>query len=185
MVHVASTNVPFTSESKDALANIPEIESEIELAIREAARDLKSYLNKRRSMQKRRQKQTVIADILPKMALKVSEMTGQEPVDVSDSLARIMNNVLIEREVEDDTVRVVVENNDSTRAALEITDIVTEEPKGLSAGDVQEMDGEWFITWTPTVDSGESETLEYSVTEDPTFDIDVKGIEEAKLTVDT
>ncbi|TKX83136.1 DNA topoisomerase VI subunit B, partial [Halorubrum sp. SS5] len=31
-IHVASTNVPFTSESKDALANVPEIEDEIELA---------------------------------------------------------------------------------------------------------------------------------------------------------
>ncbi|MFB6133784.1 MAG: DNA topoisomerase VI subunit B, partial [Halanaeroarchaeum sp.] len=40
MIHVASTNVPFTSESKDAVANVPEIEDEVELAIREAARDL-------------------------------------------------------------------------------------------------------------------------------------------------
>ena len=44
MVHVASTNVPFTSESKDAIADIPEIEDEIELAVREAARDLGRYL---------------------------------------------------------------------------------------------------------------------------------------------
>ncbi len=68
MVHVASTNVPFTSESKDAIANVPAIEDEIELAIREAARELKSYLNKRRSLKKRQQKQDVIATILPKMA---------------------------------------------------------------------------------------------------------------------
>ncbi|MFW6384578.1 MAG: DNA topoisomerase VI subunit B [Halodesulfurarchaeum sp.] len=185
MVHVASTNVPFTSESKDALANISEIESEIELAIREAARDLKSYLNKRRSMKKRRQKQTVIADILPKMAAKVSEMTEREPVDVTDSLARIMNNVLIEREVEDGTVRLIVENNDSTSVAMELTDIVTAEPTDLSAGDVMEMDGEWFLNWQPTVKSGEEATLEYRIEEDATFDLDVKGVEDAKLTVDT
>ncbi|MFB6113521.1 MAG: DNA topoisomerase VI subunit B [Halodesulfurarchaeum sp.] len=186
MVHVASTNVPFTSESKDALANIPEIEDEIELAIREAARDLKSYLNKRRSMQKRRKKQTVIADILPKMAKKVSEMTDRERVDVSDSLAKIMNNVLVEREVDGETVRVIVENNDSTRADLELTDIVSSEPADLSAGEVLEMDGEYFVTWNPSVDSGSDAVLEYRVEdEEATFDLDVQGVEEAKLTVDT
>ena len=184
MVHVASTNVPFTSESKDAMANIPEIEDEIELAVREAARELKSYLNKRRSMEKRRQKQNVIADILPKMAAKVSEMTDREPVNVDDSLAKIMNNVLVERERKDGTVRLVVENHDSQNATLEITDIVSAEPTDVSDGDVLEMDGEWFVKWEPTVGSGDEATLEYSIDEEATFDLDVKGVEEAKLTVD-
>ncbi|PSQ15069.1 DNA topoisomerase VI subunit B, partial [Halobacteriales archaeon QS_8_69_26] len=102
MVHVASTNVPFTSESKDAVANVPEIESEIELAIREAARDLKSYLNKRRSLQQRRKKQNKLATILPEMAEKISEVTGNEHLDIDDTMARIMNNVLVEREREGD-----------------------------------------------------------------------------------
>jgi len=101
MVHVASTNVPFTSESKDAVANVPEIEDEIELAIREAARDLKSFLNKRRSMEKRRKKQNVLGKILPEMAEKVAEVTERDPPDIDDAIARIMNNVLVERKVEE------------------------------------------------------------------------------------
>jgi DNA topoisomerase-6 subunit B len=184
MIHVASTNVPFTSESKDALANIPAIEDEIELAVREAARDLKSYLNKRRSLQKRKQKQNVIADILPKMAAKVSEMTGQAAVNVEDSLAKIMNNVLVERELEDGTVKLFVENHDSSAASLEITDIVTAEPADLSDGEAIEMDGEWFVKWHPTVKSGDEATLEYRVDGEAEFDLDVKGVDEAKLTVD-
>nr|WP_310795452.1 DNA topoisomerase VI subunit B [Halanaeroarchaeum sp. HSR-CO] len=189
MIHVASTNVPFTSESKDALANVPEIEDEIELAVREAARELKSYLNKRRSMEKRRKKQTVIADILPKMAAKVAEMTGQPPLEVNDSMARIMNNVLVERDVEDETVRVVVENNDSTNADLEITDIVSVEPTDVvvdpedPGANVVEMDGEYFLKWNPTVGSGEEATLEYQVDGDATYDLSVQGVEDAKLTV--
>ena len=190
MIHVASTNVPFTSESKDALANVPEIEDEIELAVREAARELKSFLNKRRSMEKRRKKQTVIADILPKMAAKVAEMTGQPQLQVDDSLARIMNNVLVERQVEDETVRVVVENNDSQNASLEITDIVSVEPADVSVApedgadpDVVEMDGEYFLKWNPTVGSGEEATIAYRVDGDATFDLSVQGVESAKLTV--
>ena len=42
LVHVASTSVPFTSESKDAIASIPEIEREIVLCLQDLARDLKT-----------------------------------------------------------------------------------------------------------------------------------------------
>jgi DNA topoisomerase-6 subunit B len=183
MVHVASTNVPFTSESKDALANVEEIEDEIELAVREAARELKSFLNKKRSMQKRRQKQNVIADILPKMAEKVTTLTGRPPLVVDDSLARIMNNVLVERERANGAVRIVVENHDSASADLEITDIVDAEPAGVEDANVVEMDGEWFVKWTPSVPGGDEAVLEYDLDEDATADLDVQGIDTAKLTV--
>ncbi|MFC7199802.1 DNA topoisomerase VI subunit B [Halospeciosus flavus] len=185
MVHVASTNVPFTSESKDALASVPEIEDEIELAVREAARELKSFLNERESRRKRRQKQNVIADILPKMATKVSEMTGREQLNVDDSLARIMNNVLVERRRDGDTVQVVVENHGSKAADLDVTDIVSVEPESLSAGTVVEMDGEWFVKWSPSVSGGDEAVLSYDVTdfEETDFDLSVKGVADERLTV--
>jgi len=183
MVHIASTNVPFTSESKDAVANIPEIESEIELAIREAARDLKSYLNKRRSMQQRREKQNKLATILPEMAEKLTEVTGEDELDIDDSIARIMNNVLVEREIEGDTVRVVVENNDDTNADIDLTDIVTAEPAVTNGANVVEMDGEWFVKWQTTVAAGDEAVLEYTVDGDAEFDIAVDGVEDEKLTV--
>ncbi len=183
MVHVASTNVPFTSESKDAIANIPEMEDEIELAIREAARELKSYLNKRRSMQQRRKKQNKLATILPEMARKLTEVTGNEELDIDDSLARIMNNVLVEREVEDGRVRLIVENNDDRNADVELTDIVTAEPQDTNGATVVEMDGEWFVKWSPTVGAGERAVLEYSVTDEAEFTVSVDGVEDEKLTV--
>ncbi|MXR19552.1 DNA topoisomerase VI subunit B [Halobacterium bonnevillei] len=183
MVHVASTNVPFTSESKDAVASVPEIEDEIELAVREAARDLKSFLKKRRSMRKRQEKQSVIMDILPTMAEKVSEMTDRGQVDVEDSLARIMNNVLVEREREDGTVTLRVENHGSSAADVDVTDIVDAEPGDPSDGNVVEMDGEWFVKWSPSVSGGETAELTYEVPEDASSDISVKGVEDARLTV--
>ncbi|QIO22731.1 DNA topoisomerase VI subunit B [Haloarcula sp. JP-L23] len=184
MVHVASTNVPFTSESKDAIANVPEMEDEIELAIREAARELKSYLNKRRSLQQRREKQDKLATILPEMAEKLTEVTANEELDIDDSLARIMNNVLVEREVEDGTVRLAVENNDDTNADVDLTDIVTAEPQVTNGATVVEMDGEWFVKWSPTVAAGERSVLEYSVADDAEFTVSVDGVEDEKLTVD-
>ncbi|MFC4552736.1 MULTISPECIES: DNA topoisomerase VI subunit B [Halorussus] len=184
MIHVASTNVPFTSESKDAVANVPEIEDEIELAIREAARELKSYLNKRKSLQKRKKKQSVIASILPEMARKLADVTDQDEPKYDDALARIMNNVLVEREVEDGKVRLVVENHTTTNETVEVTDIVSAEPTNLSDGaTVVDMDGEWFVKWSATVASGDEAALEYEVSEDASFDVNVEGIEDPKLTV--
>ena len=183
MVHVASTNVPFTSESKDAVANVPEIEDEIELAFREAARELKSYLNKQRSLEKRRRKQNVLVDILPEMARKLSEVTGREPLNIDDSLARIMNNVLVERTKENGTVKLAVLNHGDTNASLEITDIVTEDPGDVAGATVVEMDGEWFIKWNPDVPGGDEAVIEYAVTDEAEFDISVEGLETEKVTV--
>ncbi len=183
MIHVASTNVPFTSESKDAVANVPEIEDEVERAIREAARDLKSYLKQRRSMEKRRRKQDKLATILPAMAEKLEEVTDEDELHIDDSLARIMNNVLVDRERDGETVRLIVENNDDTNATLEITDIVSEDPGEVEAASVVEMDGEYFVKWTAEVKAGTEASIEYSVDGDATFDVQVEGLEDEKLTI--
>jgi DNA topoisomerase-6 subunit B len=183
MIHVASTNVPFTSESKDAVANIPEIEDEIELALREAAREMKSYLNKRRSLEKRRRKQNVIAEILPQMADKLADVTDSERLDIDDSLARIMNNVLVERTVDGSTVELTVHNYGDANVDPEITEIVTADPGEHDDATVVEMDGEWFLKWSPTVSGGEKATLAYEVDGDADFDVSVEGIEAEKLTV--
>ena len=183
MVHVASTNVPFTSESKDAVANVPEIEDEVERVIREAARDLKSYLKKRRSMEKRRRKQDKLATILPAMAEKLEEVTGEGELHIDDSLARIMNNVLVDRERDGETVRLIVENNDDTDVSLELTDIVSEDPGEVEDASVVEMDGEYFVKWTTTVTAGQEASIEYSVDGDATFDVQVEGIEDEKLSI--
>jgi DNA topoisomerase-6 subunit B len=185
MVHVASTNVPFTSESKDAVANVPEIEHEIELALREAARELKSHLNKRRSMQQRREKQNKLGTILPAMAEKLSTVTGRAPLNIDTTMASIMNNVLVERERENGTVSLVVENNTDANADLELTEIVSAEPAFDGSGTVVEMDGEWFIKWEPTVGSDETVRLEYQLDQSADCSVSVEGIDDEKLTIDT
>ncbi len=191
LVHVASTNVPFTSESKDAIANVPEIEREIELALRETARELKSFLKRRRSMQQRKQKQDKLGTILPEMAEKLAGVTGRDPLDIDTTMGRIMNDVLVTRERDEDTVTLRVENNDTTNADLEVTDIVeTEtEPELVDGTDetavrTTEMDGEWFLRWNLTVTSGETATLRYRTDADADCSVVVDGLSEEKLTVD-
>ena len=47
MVHIASVWVPFTSESKEAIANYPEIQKEIRLGLQGVGRKLGMYLRRR------------------------------------------------------------------------------------------------------------------------------------------
>ena len=184
MIHVASTNGPFTSESKDAIANSPAIEDEIELAIREAARELKSYLNKRRSLQKRQEKQSVLSQILPEMADKVAEITGRERPNIEAAMGRIMNNVCIDREFSDGTVTLTVENYSERSETPEITEIVSVEPQQLNGdASVVDLDGEWYIQWSPAVPAGEEAELTYHVGDDADFQITVDGVDAEKLTV--
>lgn len=48
MVHMASVWVPFTSESKEAIADYDEIRQEIRLGLQDCSRKLAAYLNRRR-----------------------------------------------------------------------------------------------------------------------------------------
>jgi DNA topoisomerase-6 subunit B len=184
VVHVASTNVPFTSESKDAVANVPEIEDEIELAVREAARDLKSHLKRRQSLDRRRRKREVLSEILPEMADKVAAVTDRERPAVEHALARIMNNVGVDHAVEDGTARLRVRNHSDRTEDLEITAILDREPGDPPDGaSVVEMDGEWFLTWEPSVGAGETAALTYALDPDAAVDLQVDGVAPEKLTV--
>ncbi|MFP4175331.1 MAG: DNA topoisomerase VI subunit B, partial [Halobacteriales archaeon] len=126
-VHVASTNVPFTSESKDAVANVPEIEAEIERAVREVARGMKSHIKQAKSRKKRREKERVVSNLLPQMAEKVAEVTERETPSTDATLARILDKVTVEAETEDGETTVRVENNSDRKQEFEVHAFVDEE----------------------------------------------------------
>jgi DNA topoisomerase-6 subunit B len=99
LVHLASTKVPFTSEAKEAVASIPEIQGEIELALRECGRRLKVHLNKKEMKAKTRTKFEIVQEILPMIARKSAKIVGRPIPKLSGSITKIMNVVWI-----DDTV---------------------------------------------------------------------------------
>jgi len=99
LVHVASTKVPFTSEGKEAVASFPELSSEIGLALRLCARNLKSHLNKQERKNKTHAKFEIVQEILPDMAEKVASHLNKPVPDLSRTITKIMNVVWIEPEV--------------------------------------------------------------------------------------
>jgi DNA topoisomerase-6 subunit B len=96
LVHVASTKVPFTSEGKEAIANIGEIQDEIHLALKLCARNLKSHLNKKERKGKTHAKFDIVQQILPEMANKSAKMLNRPVPDLSRTISKIMNVVWVE-----------------------------------------------------------------------------------------
>ncbi len=99
LVHVASTHIPFTSESKEAIADVPEIIGEVELALKDVARRLKLYLSRQDNLEKRREKEEIIYSILPRIAKKVGEILELPTPDITPIVAKIMGNVFCQRVV--------------------------------------------------------------------------------------
>lgn len=65
LVHMASVWVPFTSESKEAVAHYPEIVKEIRLALQEAGRRLGSHIRRRAREKDALKKQSYIQKYIP------------------------------------------------------------------------------------------------------------------------
>jgi len=65
LIHIASPWVPFTSESKEAVADYPEIEKEITLALQECARKLRVFLSRRRRHAEEQRKRQHIEKYIP------------------------------------------------------------------------------------------------------------------------
>jgi DNA topoisomerase-6 subunit B len=99
MVHVASTKVPFTSESKEAVANVPEIREEIELALKACARRLKTHLNKAERKGKTRVKFEIVHVIIPMIAQKSAKIVNRPVPDIRGTITKIMNVVWMEDSV--------------------------------------------------------------------------------------
>jgi DNA topoisomerase-6 subunit B len=97
---VASTKIPFTSESKEAIAEVSEIKSEIELALRACAKKMLTHIRKKKKYKKLKEKETIIRQLLPLIAQKSSHIVGKKMPKIEGVIAKIMNSVLIDDTIE-------------------------------------------------------------------------------------
>lgn len=74
MVHIASVWVPFTSESKEAVASYPEIQKEIRLGLQAVGRKLGMYLNRRNRVKQEGERRSIFLRYLGEVASAVSEI---------------------------------------------------------------------------------------------------------------
>ncbi len=96
VVHIASVWVPFTSESKEAIAHYPEIMKEIRLAMQECGRKLSSYVAKKKRVGAELKKRSYIEKYIPHVADALKELLSLKDFE-KDKIERQLKDLLEEK----------------------------------------------------------------------------------------
>ncbi|MBL9119406.1 MAG: DNA topoisomerase VI subunit B [Phycisphaerae bacterium] len=86
MIHMASVWVPFTSESKEAIADYDEIRKEMKLALMECGRKLGTYLRKRQKMRREGERRDVFARYIGEIAKAINALNGADAKRIYEKL---------------------------------------------------------------------------------------------------
>ena len=172
LIHLASTNVQFTSEAKEALSDNVDVFDEIRLAMLEVGRGLRNHLKKQKQKAKAQEKFELVNIILPEIHDKAISILDAEPVPLSPVITKIMNAVFIEEVLEWD------KETKETRATIQLYNY-TARPRAYTLlstwperdgvqisenerGGRREAKGLW--AWKlETLDPGKSTTLTFTV----------------------
>ena len=153
LVHVASTNVPFTSESKDAIASIPEIEKEIVLALQDLGRDLKLFVSRRDKSKVAEDRARAVCAIIPEIAAKVSEIVEKPLVDTSPIEGRLLKKLIAKKWNREGKVTIELNNYTGHDGEISIYDISADTASDAvpRADFVSEMDGQFTKVWKTVI----------------------------------
>ena len=94
MVHMASVWVPFTSESKDAIAHYTEIVREMVFALQECGRQLSVFLKRRMRQAELDRKRNYMVLYIPHLALGLKEILALTDKDENRIIGQL--NKLLE-----------------------------------------------------------------------------------------
>ena len=83
-LHIASVWVPFTSESKEAIAHYPEIVRELTFALQEIGRRLGLHVGRRKRDAEAARKRSYIEKYIPHLALGLQEILELSDAEKSD-----------------------------------------------------------------------------------------------------
>src|SRR6185369_4997457 len=86
MIHMASVWVPFTSESKEAVADYDEIRKEMKLALMECGRKLGTYLRKRLRMKREAERRDIFERYIGEIAKAVNAINGTDAKKLYEAL---------------------------------------------------------------------------------------------------
>jgi DNA topoisomerase VI subunit B len=115
MVHIASVWVPFTSESKEAIASYPEIQKEIRLGLQAVGRKLGMYVRKRMRVKQQGDRRDIFMRYLKEVATAVHELNGVDRDGLYDQLVTVAKRVTADADMKlDDRGRKIKEPSEET-----------------------------------------------------------------------
>ncbi len=99
LVHIASVWVPFTSESKEAIAAYPEIQRELRLGLQAVGRKLGMYLRRRKRVAQQGERRSIFLRYLGEVASAVSQINGADRDELYQQLVKVATRITAEADV--------------------------------------------------------------------------------------
>jgi len=93
LVHIASVWVPFTSESKEAVAHYPDIMKEIQLAAQECGRKLATFIRKGKALEYQAQRRSIFELYIEEVATAIGKITGRKPGPIKRDFLKVAHQV--------------------------------------------------------------------------------------------
>jgi DNA topoisomerase-6 subunit B len=93
LVHIASVWVPFTSESKEAVAHYPDIMKEIQLAAQECGRKLAAFIRKRKALDYQAQRRSIFELYIEEVATAIGKITNRKPGPIKREFLKVAHQV--------------------------------------------------------------------------------------------
>ncbi|RNC81601.1 MAG: DNA topoisomerase VI subunit B [Phycisphaera sp.] len=88
MIHMASVWVPFTSESKEAIADYDEIRKEMKLALQDCGRKLGQYIRRRQKMKREGERRDVFERYIGEISRACNALTGTDTKELYEALMK-------------------------------------------------------------------------------------------------
>jgi DNA topoisomerase VI subunit B len=120
IVHVASVWVPFTSESKEAIANAPDIEKELRLGIQAIGRSLATFIRKRKAIAAQGNRRNVFLRYLREVAGAVATIQKSDADPIYEDLLHVAKHKTAVADIKlDEFGKAIVETEDDLEAIEE------------------------------------------------------------------
>jgi DNA topoisomerase-6 subunit B len=90
LVHMYSTWIPYTSESKEAIDPYDEILKEVKLALQDCGRKMRRYLSGRKRELEMKQRKSLFEKYIPEVAESLSKLTGTRKEKIQKDLEKML-----------------------------------------------------------------------------------------------
>ncbi|GAB6946542.1 DNA topoisomerase VI subunit B [Vulcanisaeta sp. JCM 16161] len=101
VVHICSTKIPYASAGKEAIAEVPEIESEVRNAVREVARKLRLYITRKEKEQELLMKYAIFSMYAEEVANALSYVSKADLDELRSSINALIREKLRIRSLEE------------------------------------------------------------------------------------
>jgi DNA topoisomerase-6 subunit B len=143
MVHVASVWVPFTSESKEAIASYPEIQKELRLALQAVGRHLGTYVRKRLKVKQQSDRRQIFLRYLGEVATAVSEINAVDRAALYEQLLSVAKKRTADADVKlDDRGRPIEDVEELSKAENVLIVDPTEAPATINRAPIATASGD-------------------------------------------